>query len=302
MKRLSVLLMLATLAAVPIASADVVADDLPADTVWYFHVDLAAMRDTDAGRTLYRWLDDEVIIEINEEVGIDVSEEVDRITAFSADEDDYVAIVEGRLSREAQDRMLNLSEIKENITRHEHRGKPYFYGSGARRNGGDRAERIPGYFTFAVPGKMIATSSEDALKALMDSGGKVSGAGAHRDALFVLSADRQFVQAGMRTARFADESGDWKSNILRNTEQAALLVSDAGGLMAVQARLLAKDPALTESLGSIVNGVIALQAFSSEMDPWIADILRNTRVESDGAVLSVSTVVDPNVVVREFGD
>ena len=279
-------------------------DSLPSDTVWYVHVDLDRMRSSDAGREIYAWLEDEVIVEINQEVGVNLNEEVDRVTAFSNDGKGYVAIVEGRLSKEAQDSVLRLTEIEETLIELEHRGRPYFYGSGdtPEQASRDRHERVPGFFTFAIDGKMIASSSEDTLKAMMDNGGRIVGAGAHKDAIFVLSADTQFAQAGMRTTAFADDEDDWESNILRSTEQAAMLISDKDGKIAVEAKLVATDAALTQSISSIIGGLIALQAFNSELDPALADVLLNTKVDADENVLTISTVLDPATVVQTLDD
>ena len=62
------------------ASAAVTAGDFPEETVWYMHADLKEMRSTDSGRELYVWRDDEVLSEIKDEVGVDLKEEIDRIT------------------------------------------------------------------------------------------------------------------------------------------------------------------------------------------------------------------------------
>lgn len=277
-------------------------EDLPQGTTWYLHADLDEMRTTPAGRKLFAWLEDEVIVDMNDELGIDLGEEVDRVTAFSTGSDHYVAIVEGRISEEAQNRVMLISELRESITEYTHRGMTYYYGSGRERQRGDRVERVPGYFSFAIPGRMIASSSEESLKNLLDSKGVVAGTKAPADTVFVLSADKQFVQAGMRTAEFADDDGDWQSNILRNTEQVALLVSDQGGLVAVVARLVSSNAEMTRSLANIVNGLLALQMFSTEIDPGVADVLRNTRVEVEGDELSVSTVIDPDLLVRTLDD
>ena len=279
-------------------------DSLPSDTVWYVHVDLDRMRSSDAGREIYAWLEDEIIEEIREEVGVDLNEEVDRITAFSNDGEGYVAIVEGRVSEEAQNSVLRMTEVEDALTELEHRGQTYFYGSddSARSSRRGRHEDLPGYFTFAIDGKMIASSSEDTLKAMMDNGGRIVGAGAHKDAIFVLSADKQFAQAGMRTKAFADEDDDWESNILRSTEQAAMLVSDKDGKIAVEAKLVATDAELTQSISSIIGGLIALQAFNSDLDPALADVLLNTKVDADDNVLTISTVLDPATVVQTLDD
>lgn len=289
------------------ASADISADDLPPDTVWYFHADLAQMRTTDAGRNLYGWLEDEVIVEVNDELEIDLNEEVDRITAFSNDGSGIIAIVEGKLSQDLQDKALALAfaESDGGLSQTEYQGVVYYKGGdedGSTRINDEDSINHSGYFTFGVDGKLLMASREEQIRALIDNDGRIPGAGNHEKAIFVLSADKQFVQAGMRTAEFADDDDDWDSNILRNTKEAAMLVSDQGGLIAIDLKLISTDPAMTQSLGSIINGVIALQAFSSEMDADMAEVLRNTRVDVDGTVLSVSTVLDPDVVVRTLGD
>lgn len=301
----SLLLTLLLCIAAPLtASGAVEPDSLPAGTVWYMHLDLDRMRTTESGRQVYAWLEGEVIEEVRDEIGIDITQEVDKVTAFSDDGDGYVAIVEGRLSKSAQEAALRLTEQEETLIELEHRGKPYFYGSGdtpaqARR---DKHERLPGFFTFAVDGKLIASSSEETLKAMMDNGGRIIGGGAHKDAIFVLSADKQFAQAGMRTSAFADDDDDWDSNILRSTEEAAVLVSDKDGKIAVEAKLIATDPELTQSISSIIGGLIALQAFNADLDPELAAVLLNTRVDVDDTVLTISTVLDPAAVVQALDD
>ena len=64
-------------------AAAVTAGDLPGDTVWYMHADLAAMRNTESGARIYAWFEDEVADDVREEIGIDLSTEVNSITAVS---------------------------------------------------------------------------------------------------------------------------------------------------------------------------------------------------------------------------
>ena len=72
-------------------------DGLPAASKWYFHADFEEMRSSEAGRHLYGWLQDEVLHEIREDVGMDLDKEADTITAYSAAED--AVIVSASLSR-----------------------------------------------------------------------------------------------------------------------------------------------------------------------------------------------------------
>jgi len=100
----------------------------------------------------------------------------------------------------------------------------------------------------------------------------------------------------------ADDDGDWESNILRNTEQAALLIADRSGQIAVEAQLQSKDPKMAQSIGSIVNGLISLQAFNSELDPALQSLIENTKVEVNENVLKINTVIDPGLVVSVLSD
>jgi hypothetical protein len=140
------------------------------------------------------------------------------------------------------------------------------------------------------------------MQELLKNGGKITGSQSHEGSMFVLTADRSFVQAGLRPDGMADDDDDWESNILRNTEQAALLVSDSGDQIALEAQLVSTDPKMAASIGSIVNGLISLQAFNSELGPELQSLIQNTRVKVKENVLSISTVIDPQLIVSVLDD
>ena len=160
------------------------------------------------------------------------------------------------------------------------------------------------FFSFAVRNKLIVASHEEQMKALLDGGGEIAGSGSVDDAMFVLTADKSFVQAGLRPDGIADDDGDdgWESTIIRNTEQVALLISDSDGKIALQVQLKSSDPKMAQSIGGIVNGLISLQAFNSELDPEILSLVQNTKVAVSENLLSISTVIDPNTVVEIIDD
>lgn len=54
---------------------------------------------------------------------------------------------------------------------------------------------------------------------------------------------------------------------------------------------------MAAAIGSIVNGLISLQAFNSDLAPEFQDLIRNTRVEVNENTLSINTVIDPDVLV-----
>lgn len=291
-------------------NAAVTPDDLPGDTIWYAHVDLDAMRNTEPGAKIFSYLEMEVGEDVSEETGIDLNTEVNSITAYSATANGTVVVVDGPLTKVSKDRLLAVATLEADggIDLLEHKGLTYYHigdeeGEGRQNDEPFEDLEDSAWFSFAIDNKAILASTEKQLQALLDSGGKIAGAGSHDGALFVLSADNSLVQAGMRADEMADDDDDdWESNILRNTRQAALLVAVSGGMIAVEAQLVSSDPKMASAIGGIVNGLISLQAFNSELEPEFQDLIRNTRVEVNGNTLSVSTVIDPDVVVTVLDD
>ena len=141
---------------------------------------------------------------------------------------------------------------------------------------------------------------------LLDGDGEVSGAGSHDGALLVLSANQTLVQAGFNTEGIEDVEGydddDWESNIMRNTQEAALLMADEDGRIAIEAQLVSTDPKMAEAIGGIVNGLIALQAFNDDLGPEFQNLIRTTKVEVNESVLKISTVLDPDLMVLILDD
>jgi len=286
------------------AASGVTVTDFPGNTLWYAHADLKQMRSADSGKDLYNWLDGEVFTEIHEEIGIDVSKETDRITAFADSEHGSVIIVEGPVSKESQDKVLALAAVETELNLLKSGGKSYYqFGDADEEDGTDLdALEDGGYFSFAIKNKVIVTSTEEQMKTLLGSNGKLPGMGNHANALFVLTADKSLVQAGLRTDELADDDDDWDSNILRNTKQAALLIADSDGKIVIEAQLVSSEPEMAQSLGGIINGLIALQAFNDDLDPEILSLIQNTKVEVKDSTLSINTVIDPAVVVTILKD
>ncbi|MFQ5548578.1 MAG: hypothetical protein ACE5FV_09810 [Woeseia sp.] len=286
------------------ANSGVTSADLPGTTVWYAHADLEQMRTTASGKDLYRWLNGEVFVEIHEEVGIDVGKETDRITAFADAERGTVIIVEGPVSKESRDKFLAVAAAEAKLDMLSSGRKDYYQFGEENEGSGTDLDALEdgGYFSFDVEDKVIVTSTREQMEALLKSNGKIAGMASHPNALFVLSADKSLVQAGMRTDELAGEDDDWDSNILRNTEQAALLVADEDGLIAIEAQLVAREAGMAESIGGIVNGLISLQAFNSELDPEILSLIQNTKVEVKDKTLSINTVIDPALIVTILDD
>ena len=292
------------LAAPLAATADVEVGDLPEDTVWYLHADLQAIRTGEAGSAIYAWFEDEVVEDVREDVGIDISEEIHSVTAFADSEDGTIIIIDGPMTKPTQDKFLALAASKGPVDPREYEDRTYyFFGDedDIDDNGDEPFEDLEDavFLSFAVDGKAIVTGTEAQMRALLDNNGDISGTGSHDGALLVLSANKSLVQAGMQPEGMADHydsDDDWESNIVKNTKEAALLMADESGQLAIEAQLVSHDPKMAEAIGGIVNGLIALQAFNSDLGPEYQNLIRNTKIKVLENVLSISTVVDPELM------
>ena len=286
------------------ANSGVSVTDFPGNTVWYAHADLEQMRSADSGKGLYNWLDGEVFVEIHEEVGIDIGKETNRITAFADTEHGSVIIVDGPVSQESRDKMLAIATLETELELLKSGGKTYYQFGDADEDSDTDLDALKdgGYFSFDVKDKIIVTSTEEQITTLLGNNGKIPAMDVNENALFVLSADKSLVQAGLRTDELADDDDDWNSKILRNTKQAALLIADSDGLIAIEAQLVSSEPGMAQSLGSIVNGLIALQAFNDELDPQLVSLIQNTKVEVNDSTLSINTVIDPALIISILDD
>ena len=292
------------------ALAGVGPGDLPATSKWYFHADFKEMRDSEAGRHLYAWLQDEVFEDIREDVGVDLDKEADHLTAFSTVDEGLVVLIEGKISQETQDKLLAMGAASGGMDKLSSAGKAFYHVKGDPDDGTEDGDRDidadidvdiesfddGAYFSFAISNKLIVTSTQERMEALLADKGRVSGVKSEKGALFVLSAERDLMQAGVRSGDLGGELG-WDSNILRNTEQAALLVADEAGKIAIEAQLVTTEKEMAESLASIVRGLISLQVFNDDMDPEVAQFLQNTTVEVEDNKLTVKISLDPEIVI-----
>jgi hypothetical protein len=288
--------------------ADVTVGGLPETAKWYFHADFEEMRSSEAGQHLYGWLQKEVFDDIREDVGVDFDKEVDTVTAFSAKDEGVVVVIDGSISQETQDKILAVGAASGSLDKLGSGNKSYYHikDNGQDDDDGDHDHgnvdiNVDGfddgaYFTFAVKNKIIVASTEEDIQSLIANKGKVDVAKSQKGALFVLSAERNLVQAGVKADELGDDVG-WDSNILRNTEQAALLISDEAGKIAIEAQLVTTEKEMADSLASIVRGLISLQIFNDDLDPEVASFLQNTSVEVDDKTLKLKVALDPELVV-----
>lgn len=310
MRYLKILIVGLLLAVPVVAGAD--ASSVPGSANWYFYIDLKQMRAGGAGAPVYNWLRDEVMREIQEDAGIDVDKEVDRVTSYSTGESGPVLIIDGKLSQETRDVIMAFVASGGDINPLKSGGKTYYHFGGDDSieddvvydagNIGISIDSLgkESWISMAVKNKVIITSTEGNMKALLENKGRVNGSRSVDGALMVLTAEKTLVQAGMKSGMLGED--DWDSNILRNTEQVAFLISAAANKLAIEAKLITTEAEMAESLASVARGLISLMSFDDEMDAETAAVLKGTRIEAKGNSLSLSLAVDPGLVVATLGE
>lgn len=306
--RFSKQLIVVLLLALPgLAFGELSASGLPATSTWYFHADFDEMRGSDAGKPLYAWLKREVFADIRDDAGIDLDKEADKITAFSADESGAVVLIEGNISQETRDKLLAIAAGADEFDTLKHKSTTFYYAKGDK-HGEDGDIEVDSfengvYFTFALKNRILATSSREQMERLLDSKGKLPSRKTDRGTLIVLTAEKSLIQAGIQADQIEDKGdGGWQSNILKNTEQLAVMIADVAGKMAIETQLIATQPEMAESLASIVRGLISLAMFSEDMDPEVAEFLKGTSVAVDGSSLNIKLALDPDSVVAALDD
>lgn len=275
--------------------ADLRNGDLPAAR-WYAHIDLVEMRSSDAGKELYAWLDDEVFDELREEIGFDANQEADTITAVATADGGAMIVIEGEFSDKTEDKILAVAALAGGFDTLTHEGKTFYQIEDGSYESSSASLTVAAFMSLAVDNKLLVTETREQMEQLLGNKGKIPGNNDSDGALLVLRGDKNFVQAGMHPDSF-DDLG-WDSNILRNTEQLALLVSDRAGLLAVEAQLVAAEAAEAKTLASVVRGLIAILSLSDETDPELSAFLNETDVDVDGSTLKVSIALDPAVLVE----
>ena len=207
------------------------------------------------------------------------------------------------IAQETKDKLLAMATLQGGLLDFEHKGKAFYFLPNDDENRNVEIDSFEDgvYFSFALKNRIIAASSDAQLKALLDNRGKLPKRRDAKGALIVLTAEKSLIQAGMQADQI-DGDGGWQSNILRNTDQVALMVADVAGKIALETQLIAKQPEMAESLASIVRGLISLTMFSEDMNPTVSKFLQDTTVDVDGSSLKIRVALDPEAVVAALDD
>ena len=315
MRHLKILAIILFLALPTLAYADV--SNIPGTATWYFHADFDAMRKGGASKGLYDWVDAEVFAEIRNEIGIDFHKEARQLTAFAAAEEGPVIVLDGKISQETKDKVLAIAAIDGELETFKAAGKAYYFFDGEESSDESDSDESDddnidinidsleeeAYVSVALKNKIVITNTRAQMEALLENDGKIKSDRKRKDTLLVLRAERSLIQAGVNASEMqVDDDGDWDSNILKNTKKLAVLLSDLGDKLGVEAKLMTTEPEMANSMASIVRGLIGLQAFNDEMDPEIASVLQSTKVDVADNTLQISLALDPDTVVSALED
>jgi len=317
--RIIKLLIVGILLAVPgLAAAG--AGDIPGASTWYLHVDLDEMRSDEVGKSLYGWMDEEIFSEIDEETGVNLGEELNKVTAYSLEGQGPVFLFEGNISQESRDLVMTFIAAEGDLQPMKSSGKSYYRLAAESNEDGEEDDRTVGagdiefqiealqeesWISLDLKNKVVVTASEEQMKAMLANGGKIKGGGNHKGALLVLTAEKALLQAGMNSSALGEDDdgdSDWDSNILRNTEQVAILVAAVANKLAIEIELITTEPDMAQSLASVARGLISLVSFDDSMDDDAIAVLRSTKVETKGNSLSLSLAIDPSLVVATLRD
>lgn len=274
------------------AAADLTIDGVSGIARWYFHADFVEMRNTESGKLLYEWLDDEVFAELEEETGLDIGKDLDSLVAQSDNGEEVVVVLSGNIRQEYQDQIMALAATQNlDLAPRNSGGKRYYYVEG-EQNGDESPFDDGAYFTFALKDRVVLTSSEDEMQKLLANGTRLVVRRANTMVMF----NAENAAVGSST----DAPAEWDSNIMKNTEEASVTIADDAGKFRLQAELITTAAEMAESLASVVRGLISLQAFNDDIEPEIAEILKTTKVDVRDRTLAISLSVDAKTVVNEL--
>ncbi len=309
LKRIKIfaLLLITGFACVIAQAASVAQSDIPAGSNWYMHVNLELIQNSEAGRKLMLETVDKALADIEEELDVDISDEIQGITLFGVrlptsgnPEKDGAVILHGAISAATQDALLATLQRKgAEVSTLDSAGQVYYRitdGDGNVSFTDDQGHvkevswgnREALYFSFG-PTQALVTHNMEMMQDFLDAGGRFGGfENVDTDALVVLQADRALLQGGANTT--AETGGDWDSSILKNVDAVALVIAEDNGGLRINAQLTANSPEIADNVRNIVEGLVALKALD-ESDSDLGVILRQIRFESDGSVLHMSVPV-----------
>ena len=279
-------------------AGDIAAGDLPGDTRWYVHVDFERMRTSNGvGRTFFDHIAEKVFVKIDEELGIDLTNVLDGVTAFGSQEGDNAAVVlHGAFDKDKRQQLIDVIKTGSDYKLEKRKGlevhtftELHIDGDGDLNIRSRFHDDEQSFVVFSKKGQILITRVEAMVDAFVESGGRI-----HREdtdqsnAVLVLHAERSLVRGGLN-ANTPHEPTRWDSAVLKNVEQIGIVMADEGWAASIRAELVTNSAEMAQSLTNIVQGIVSLKALTSDNEPEIQKLLSNTRIELNDRVIVIST-------------
>jgi len=299
-------------------AASITSSDLPQHSNWYVHVNLDLIQNSELGRQFAQETMDEALDEIEEKLGVDVSDEIEGVTVFGGELpingsqfSDGAVVLHGLISEETRSAILSeLEEQDAEVSSSFENGLTLYTvesnteSMSYEDDDGEHQQISLGgreslYFSFGAT-QTLVTQSTEMMQMFIDANGYLGGfESVDPGALLVLQADRALIQGGANTT--AEIAGEWDSSVLKNLDAVAVVVAEENGGLQISAQLLANSEEVAMSVRNIVEGLVALKALN-ETDNPVGDILRNVRFENEGSVLhmNVPIAADQIEALRDF--
>ncbi|MEM6573219.1 MAG: hypothetical protein AAF736_03035 [Pseudomonadota bacterium] len=271
------------------------AGDLPENAQWYVHANVQGLRQSDLLAPFYEESLGEAFSDIEEEIGLDLSQELTGVTAFGASiPSDSAAVVLHGLTETTQLSMLELITEHGELLELDYAGVSYYqigkhFGDGHRIDVDDTM-----LFSFG-PEQTLVTSDLDLLQQFIDAGSQLSGTQPPTgDALIVLKASQALVQGGLNPGGMSG-AGPFDSSLLENIDQLGGVVSESAAGLSVYAKVFARDDATASYVHNILQGLVSLKALDAGSDPAFNTLISLLSITSDGPEVTLDLTIPPEL-------
>jgi phosphohistidine swiveling domain-containing protein len=295
------------------AAASLRNGDLPEGSNWYLHINVDLMRTSVIGQKMMEETVNEAFADIEKEIGVDFTQNITGLTVFGGQlpPNEGAVIAHGDLSGQVRNDLLDVMSKAGTFLEFEHAGYLYY---GINDLGGDgntisytdeKGNRVVEEYDHGGDsdlllvafgdGQTMFAKSDEMVKRFLDSGARLAGIAAGPDELFVIEADRAMMQGGVNTTVNLGH-GNWDSSILSNVERIAAVLVDENGAASFHADVTATSPEIAESVRNIVEGLVALKALDSSDEPAVGNLLRATKIATNGADITVDLYLEAALI------
>lgn len=276
------------------AIADVEVDvDFDSPHEWQVLVNLAALRERDAGKPLYGWLRREVFDDIESEIeGVEAAD-LNEIWAHGV-EKGFVAAFDGPLASEVRSRIESAhGGGAEGLERRDEDGTAVYSlsaGSMVQLFASHAIEHF-GMGDHSPSDEMeLAFTADD--RAVVGTGAGSAANAATRMASRPVIANDVFLQVSVGRAISAvtgkAPSGPWDSSVFKRVSGVDLTLAEADSeSLDLNLQLKTDSDASAKAITDILNGVMGLYALSGDDDPEVSALMNGLSIRAADSAVSI---------------